>query len=201
MKNVIYFFGATLFALTSCQKTVETNASPAPVTVKASVAVPYVKYTIEQGQQFCNNNNFIAVQYDELKFNVKFDSSAIYYNINPANQGDINKLFGFSDNNSQHHLYSARFGWNWGKSGLCLHAYVYNNGVRTSKLLGAVKIGEENACSIKVTSNSYIFTLNGKIETMPRESTTAKAMGYKLYPYFGGDEFAPHQFNIWIREL
>jgi hypothetical protein len=35
---------------------------------------------------------------------------------------------------------------------------------------------------------------------MPRKSTTIKAVGYKLYPYFGGDELAPHPVSIWIKE-
>jgi len=36
---------------------------------------------------------------------------------------------------------------------------------------------------------------------MSRASSTATAVGYKLYPYFGGDEAAPHDINIWIKEL
>ncbi|MEO5783498.1 MAG: hypothetical protein ABIQ07_09520 [Ginsengibacter sp.] len=36
--------------------------------------------------------------------------------------------------------------------------------------------------------------------SLPRTSTTAKAIGYKLYPYFGGDETAPHEIDIWIKE-
>jgi hypothetical protein len=82
-----------------------------------------------------------------------------------------------------------------------LYAYTYNNGVRESKSLGTVAIGQEQNCSIKVTADKYVFTLNGKVETMPRASTTAKAVGYKLYPYFGGDELAPHDVTIWINEI
>jgi hypothetical protein len=36
---------------------------------------------------------------------------------------------------------------------------------------------------------------------MTRESKTEKAEGYKLFPYFGGDETAPHNISIWIKEL
>ena len=31
---------------------------------------------------------------------------------------------------------------------------------------------------------------------IPRSSTTAKGDGYELYPYFGGDEIAPHDINV-----
>jgi hypothetical protein len=56
-------------------------------------------------------------------------------------------------------------------------------------------------CSIKVDSTNYLFTVNGITTQLPRTATTAKAEGYQLYPYFGGDETAPHQINIWIKNV
>ena len=172
-----------------------------PIAEAPQPADPFVKYFIKQGEQYCDKNNLVTVKYDELKFLVKFDSTAIYKTTLPENQGDINKLFGSSDNNAQHHEYSARFGWGWSNNALRLFAYVYNEGIRSSVELGTVKIGTENKCSLKVAGNTYIFTLNYKTVTMPRMATTPKAEGYKLYPYFGGDEPAPHAINIWIKEL
>ena len=159
------------------------------------------KYTIAQGQQFCNDNVYVATSYTELKFIAKFDSSAIYTTKDPSNQDDINKLYGFSDNKTTHHNFSARFGWCWSNNALRLFGYIYNNGVRDSKELGTVAIGKEINCVIKVTSSAYQFFLNGKIDSLPRKSSTIKAEGYKLYPYFGGDEVAPHAINIFIKEL
>lgn len=69
------------------------------------------------------------------------------------------------------------------------------------KEIGTVKIGEENNCSIKVNGDTYIFTLNDQQVVMPRASTTPLAEGYKLFPYFGGDELAPHTISIWIKEI
>jgi hypothetical protein len=37
--------------------------------------------------------------------------------------------------------------------------------------------------------------------TLPRTSTTPLAKGYLLYPYFGGDETAPHAIKIAIKSL
>jgi len=166
-----------------------------------NAGVPFTKYTIAEGQQFCNNNAYNTTSYSELKFIAKFDSSAIYKTIDPGNQDDINKLYGFSDNNAAHHQFSARFGWGWTNNALRLYGYIYNNGIRDSKELGTVAIGYENNCSIKVTPTAYQFSLNGKTDSMPRNSKTVKAEGYKLYPYFGGDEQAPHVINIFIKEL
>lgn len=161
----------------------------------------FVQYTIPKGAQYSDKSGYTASNYEQLSFVVKFDSSAIYQTINPSNQSDINKLFGFSDNKMQHHEYSARFGWRWSDNALRLFGYVYNNSVMSFKELGTIEIGAENNCSIKVSNDTYVFSLNGKETTMPRASATATAQGYKLFPYFGGDEVAPHTISIWIKEL
>lgn len=197
MKNIIGFSIIMLLSLVSCQKKMSTEKTDPPTGDTAH----FVKYIILKGDQYCNYSSFTHVNIDELSFVVKFDSSAIYKTKDPKNQSDINKLLGFSDNNSLHHDFSARFGWNWKKEALHLYAYDYNNGVRGSKDLGTIDLGTENNCSIKVNGSSYIFTLNGNSLTMPRESTTPNGSGYKLYPYFGGDEVAPHRIFIWIKEL
>ena len=161
----------------------------------------FVKYTILNGQQYCDKTAFVPVKYQQLDFQVKFDSSAVYQASVKSNQDDINKLFGFSDNNTQHHDFSARFGWRWSNNALRLFAYIYNHGLVSSRELGTVEIGTVNNCSIKVEKSAYLFYLNGTETSLPRESTTILAEGYKLFPYFGGDEFAPHTISIWIKEL
>lgn len=161
----------------------------------------FVDYTIYKGQQYCDKSSYVPIQYVELTFIVKFDSSAIYTSVNPVNQYDINKLYGFSDNNADHHQFSARFGWSWTDNKLWLYGYTYNNGINYSKKLGIIKTGTENYCSIKITPNFYVFTLNDALDSMERKSTTAEAVGYKLYPYFGGDETAPHDIHILIKDL
>jgi len=163
--------------------------------------IGFTKYSIAQGQQFCNYNTYVTTSYSELKFIAKFDSTAIYTTINASNQDDINKLYGFSDNSSTHHRFSARFGWRWSNNALRLFGYIYNNGIRESTELGTVALGKENNCAIKITSTAYQFLLNGHIDSLPRRSTSVRAEGYKLYPYFGGDELAPHLINIFIKEL
>lgn len=198
MKNILCLPGL-LFVLISCKKEVASllkNSHGTPTST-----TQFTKYTIRTGQNYCDGNNYVSTSYSELNFVAKFDSSAIYSNVNSYNQLDINKLYGFSDNNSTHQQFSARFGWRWSDNALRLFGYVYNNGVRDSKELGIVAIGAEINCSIKVNPKSYVFSLNGKIDSLPRTSTTVKAIGYKLYPYFGGDETAPHTIYIWIKEL
>jgi hypothetical protein len=173
----------------------------APVDHTADASSQFIKYTIRAGQQYCDQSTYKQVSYNELKFIVKFDSTAIYQTVSANNQLDVNKLYGFSDNNDDHHQFSARFGWRWSGGGLHLFGYTYNSGEMNYEELGAINIGTEYTCSIKITPDNYIFTLNNASKNMSRASVTATAAGYKLYPYFGGDEVAPHDINIWIKEL
>jgi len=196
----ISFLFAVLFTalLSRCSKQDknEVQQIPAP-----RVSDDYIKYTISKGQQYCDQSSLVVVSYSELKFTVKFDNTAVYRTTDPANQEDINKLYGFSDNNGAHQQYSARFGWNWSHDSLRLYAYIYNDGIRVSQEIAAIIPGSEYNCSIKVSDDLYIFKLNNKTVSMPRTSTTVRAEGYKLYPYFGGNETAPHDIFIWIHEL
>lgn len=188
--------------LQGCKKELVTYMGPPkPVEVPAKPALPFVEYTIKEGEQYCDKNDLTQVEYTEQKFWVRFDSSAVYRTIDPGNQFDINKLYGFSDNKADHHDYSARFGWRWSENALRLFAYVYNSGQRSSQEIGAVAIGKEHYCSIRVAGDHYVFTLNNTVVSMPRTAPMPSAVGYKLFPYFGGDELAPHQVKIWIKEL
>jgi hypothetical protein len=197
MKVFIFCIVATFF-FAGCNKAAESLANKVTA---ANNSGQFVNYTIQKGNQYCDGNVYKAVETSEMKFVVKFDSTAIYQTQSPENQYDINKLYGFSDNNMDHHQYSARFGWRWSADALRLFAYIYNAGVVTSKELTSIAIGAETNCSIKVTSTNYLFTVNGVITQLPRMATTEKGKGYQLYPYFGGDEAAPHQINIWIRNM
>lgn len=197
MKTIICLSGLVLMLFSCTKEDVSLKKGPHGTTT----ATLLTKYTIRAGQHNCDENRYVQTSYSELKFIAKFDSSAVYKTQDPWNQLDINKLFGFSDNSSTHHQFSARFGWRWSDNALRLFGYVYNNGIRAEKELGAVKIGIENHCSIKINPTSYVFTLNGAVDSLPRTSTAVKANGYKLYPYFGGDETAPHNITIWLREL
>lgn len=202
MKNKLVILSLCMFALASCSKKIEKIISGITKNGNTETSAnTYIQYTILEGRQYCDRRGVVSVKDSVLSFKVKFDSSAIYTTSYAPNQSDINKLLGFSDNNADHHEYSARFGWRWSDHALRLFAYVYNKGVMSFKEIGSVQIGAENTCSIKTEGNKYLFSLNGTEITMPRASTTALAEGYKLWPYFGGDESAPHAISIWIKEI
>lgn len=190
----ILFLCAVTLLLFSCTKE-NTSLTPPAATDPAG----FIKYTIKKGEHYASPNGFVPVDTAELKFTVLFDSSAVYTTTNPENQDDINKLYGFADNGAQHHQYSARMGWRWSDGALRLFAYVYNAGKVTSEEISTVPIGTPVRCRITVAGDQYVFYCNEWVKTLPRASTTPKAKGYLLYPYFGGDETAPHDVTIWIK--
>ncbi|HVG11793.1 MAG TPA: hypothetical protein VM843_02265 [Flavisolibacter sp.] len=198
MKNILFFLLIAGLLLPGCTK--EGRSERASDHTSSSTP-GFIKYTLKQGEHFTDANTYKPVELTELKFAVKFDSSAIYKSIVPENQYDINKLYGFSDNDREHQQFSARFGWRWSDGALRLFAYVYNDGVVTSKELVKIAIGAEVVCSIRVAGDAYIFAVDGQAFRMPRTSTTPTGKGYQLYPYFGGDEAAPHDVTILIKNL
>jgi hypothetical protein len=208
MKNIILL---GLIFLTSCTKSfkefdkqtstdgAEMAATRKPGGGGGGSTGTFRTYTIQAGNHSCDQSAFASVSGVTMSFNVKFDSSCIYTSIDPVNQWDINKVWGFNEG-----LFStansARVGWNWREGALRLRPYTHVNGIASIDPPEViVPIGAEIPCSITVQGSSYIFIINGTTITMPRGLSTAKFSGYQLYPYFGGDEVAPHLITIMIK--
>lgn len=190
------FLWCVMLCIVSCSKAPAVAANGA-----ATDAAGFVTYIIKAGGHYASHDLYKPVVTQNFSFLVRFDSSAIYQSVKAENQYDINKLYGFSDNDSAHHRFSARFGWRWSNDALRLFGYVYNAGVVSSTEIGAVSIGATLQCSISVAADHYDFYCNEYHRTLPRKSTTPKGEGYLLYPYFGGDEVAPHDVTIAIKDL
>lgn len=185
-----------LFTAVACSKQV-----PILPIIKQNPYPGYTQYFIPAKQHYALNNSFDVIDKKELHFMAIFDSSCIYTSYNPENIYDINKLYGFSDCNTLHHENSARVGWLWNGKAIELYAYCYVDSVRKSKMLGTIPIGTPAELTINVQSTKYMFTYKGVTTTMPRHCNGAGIQGYRLYPYFGGDETAPHDIRVYIKEL
>jgi hypothetical protein len=185
---------------TGCKKSaVENPVVPPPQTVADTTPV-YTKYSILKGNHFCDKSSVKIFSGDRVSFKVKFDSTAIYTTHNLNNQADINKLYGFSEG-TDNHLNSARIGWSWNNNALHLYAYAYAAGKRASKEITSIAIGKEICCSIKISAHQYIFSANEKKVELPRALENTTVAGFWQYPYFGGDETAPHDVFIYIRDM
>ena len=168
--------------------------------LNATVANKAVTYLIPKGSQYCTPNPLTFTTQSQLTFKAVFDSSCIYTTIDPVNQYDVNKLYGFSDCGSHHLINSARIGWRWSNDSLRIFAFVHNDGAMLIREITTAKIGSAIKCQITCLDGSYNFEANGKTVSLARHCS-GNYTRYKLYPYFGGDEFAPHDIRIQIKEV
>ena len=158
------------------------------------------EYVIEEGDH-SSTSRVSIITGSSMVFEAIFDGSAVYETVDPSNQADINKLMGFSDCSSHHHSNSARFGWRWYDDELQIHAYTYADGDRSNQLLGTAEVDMVDTYRIEVDADRYLFTFDGSTTEMDRGCSGSSISGYQLYPYFGGDETAPHDITIRVNEL
>lgn len=156
-------------------------------------------YIIPAGSHSSSHGVHFVEQADRISFMASFDSSAIYKTVNAANQADINKLYGLSDHGS-HEENSARFGWRWYGGKLEIWAYAYSNGERKFAFVDSTKLNQSTTFEILFGESTYTFKVGDKTVQLPR-TFKGKASGYRLYPYFGGDETAPHTITIQIKDM
>jgi len=198
IQSGFYLYTTMALIISGCTKEailINTSPEAKPVTTTTTT---YTTYVIRQGQHYCDQSTIKSVSTAEMKFVARFDSTAIYQTISLVNQYDINKLYGFSEGIDNQYN-SARFGWRWSDGALRLFGYVYKSGVRNSLEIGNFNLNSDIICSIKLNGSNYTFTANGLSISLPRGLSTLTARGYQQYPYFGGDETAPHTINIKIR--
>ena len=187
------------FAFVSCDA-IEKLAPVAPTeNITDPNSDPFTTYLIEQNNHF-TSNNFGLVKSNKLKFIAVFDESAMYTTVDKTNQADINKLYGFSDCSTDHQSNSARFGWRWYNNKLEILAYTYKNQIRSESFIAAVELNKEYEYELEALDGKYVFKLAGKTVEMER-GCVGISDKYKLFPYFGGDEVAPHQIKIKIKEI
>ena len=192
-----YICLAVFIIINSCKKEQTITATPPAAAAPEEI---FIQYNIATGDHYCDKSSVKPVTLSAMLFKVKFDSSAIYTSVDPINQYDINKLYGFTEGQDPH-VNSARIGWAFNDGKLRLYAYAYNNQQRLSQEIGTVNIGETINCAIKLDSLNYIFNVNEKQVKLSRAQAGVTAQGYRLFPYFGGDEVAPHPIRIMIKDM
>lgn len=186
MKKIICLF--LVMGLLGCNETIDVDPETG-----------FEIFTISQGQ----HSSIVRTEPFEgsgIQVTILFDESAVYTLQAANNQADINKLVGFSDCNQHHQSESARFGWRWFEDELQILAYVYAQGNLTWELMGAIALNEEVSLTINIEQDRYLFSGDG-LETVSvtRTANCATGENYWLWPYFGGDESAPHNVKIQMK--
>lgn len=187
-----------VMALSSCSKIIDKISLPGSHLEESD---GFKRYVIKKNEHYSQSNGLKNVSFPALHFKARFDSSSIYKTKNPENQYDINKLYGVSDCGDNHQVNSARYGWRWNGEAIEIFAYCYVNSIRETQLLGTVSIGEELSLGITTDKHQYDFLFREKHFRLKRSCSGEGLSGYQLYPYFGGDETAPHEVRVFIKEV
>jgi len=155
-------------------------------------------FTIRKGEHRSTNNlNFSKRKI--FNWDVQFDSSAVYQTVDTLNQLDINKLIGWSDCGEDHIRSSIRFGWRWTDS-LEIHWFKHEDGNFTFNKITSISLNETHRFHLQIHETEYELHVDEFQIFIQRKCRKFKRK-YKLYPYFGGNETAPHDIEIKIKEI
>ena len=168
------------------------------ISCKKTDADGYTIYKIKKGK---HRSVYRYKRHAKQEFELQciFDESAKYTSLDPVNQYDINKLWGLSDCGKHHMENSIRFGWRWLNDSLEIHWFKHEEGVFTHDKIANVELNETNFLSLSITEDTYALCVNGITKSTTR-TCSKNYKRYKLYPYFGGDEVAPHDITIKIKD-
>lgn len=145
---------------------------------------------------------FFYFKMKDLNIKVRFDESCIYEPFDEEH--DINKLWGMGF--VHHHKNSARFGWRAKDGVIEIHTYCYIKGERKSEKLIECMPNEWVELDLDVRRHEYEFkakNIDGEraMKFIPKGDTRfLQLFTYKLFPYFGGNNPAPHEMGMSIIE-
>lgn len=132
-------------------------------------------------------------------YNVSFVfNSNCWYNTNIKDGTDLNKLCGFTY--WRIHKNSIRLAWRPSKTKgfIEIHSYVYHNGVRATKHICDIHTDKLYKASISINSLYGIINITADLIHYNQiiELKYKNRWGAFCFPYFGGDNKAPHEMKI-----
>ena len=158
-------------------------------------------YTIPAGKH--SSGSFLNHP-DNSKINFKFilDESAYYKTEIPENQHDVNKIYGMSDFGLRHQKYSIRLGWRYIHNELQLCWLRHEQGIHSSATIRNIEPDVIYNATIDIKTFYYVIVIDYDTTLVRRrpEGNWGLIRRYYLYPYFGGNEYAPHDITIKIKE-
>ena len=158
-------------------------------------------YTIPAGEH--SSGSFLNhPDNSRISFQIILDESAYYETEIPENQHDVNKIYGMSDFGLRHQKYSIRLGWRYLKNELQLCWLRHEEGRHSSATIRTIEPGVIYDATIDIKTFYYVIVIDNDTTLVRRrpEGNWGLIRRYYLYPYFGGNEYAPHDITIKIKE-
>lgn len=161
-------------------------------------------FTIKEGKHRATPIRLgLYLNKSRIAYKVVFDKTA-KYEIVGEDQFDISKLFGIGYF-PNHHKESARFGWRYNGdiNRIEIFAYCYINGERITSLITTLFLDRIYPLILEITEDSYRFTVirDSVHYTTQVSRGSKKRLGYKLSPYFGGNQPAQKTIKIEMKKI
>ncbi len=158
-------------------------------------------YTIPEGKH-SSGTFFNHPDNSRIIFDFMLDESAVYQTEVPENQDDVNKIYGMSDFGRIHQKYSIRLGWRYIDGQIELCWLRHEEGRHSSATIRTIEADEIYNAVINITTFYYQIVIDGDTTLVRRrpEGYWGTVRRYYLYPYFGGNEYAPHDITIKIKD-
>ena len=157
-------------------------------------------YVIKEGKH-SSRTSYRTTKTNCLQFQAIFDESAIYQSIDTNNQYDINKLYGLSDCKDNHTKTSMRLGWRWLNDSLEILWFKHTNNNFSFAKIKSIDFNEIVNFGIQFDTDYYYMSVGVETVTIARPCNQLSNRKYFLWPYFGGNETAPHDIKIKIKDL
>jgi len=158
-------------------------------------------YTIPAGEH--SSGSFINHPVNsKIEFKFMLDESAIYETEIAENQHDVNKIYGMSDFGVRHQKYSIRLGWRYLNNELELCWLRHEEGRHSAATIRTIDTDVIYNATIDIKTFYYVIVIDNDTTLVRRrpEGNWGLLRRYYLYPYFGGNEYAPHDITIKIKE-
>jgi len=160
------------------------------------------KYKIEKGKHYCSRRLPGLHFRSSMSRRVTLNPSMLYEHLNKDSY-DWNKLFGFSFG-FRHHNNSVRFVWRpaFNYPGMIeIGAYQYNKGVRSMEVICRLNAKQQIAYDFEISiyEGKARYYVNDDYHAQMAFKKPFSLFGFKLFPYFGGQNTAPKEIGIFIR--
>jgi hypothetical protein len=158
-------------------------------------------YEIKQNRHYSSHECISFYDGSVLRFNAKFAKSCLYDIDKTDGEGDLNKLYGFTDCRSTIHQNSVRFAWRHdGQGNIEIFGYLYVDGIRNFFPMGITIPGRVDSYELHAEADRYYLRFNNTDTTLAR-SKTCSSERMKSFPYFGGSMPAPNTMHLYIHQF
>ena len=165
-------------------------------------------YLIKQGNHYCNVSIFerifsVGYKMKRIFFKFKFHPECWWTPARNSDDNDLNKLYGLSFGLNSDHSDSVRLAWkpDFNVSGkIDIYGYIYDklaDSQHLSQYITSVQTGEDCLANIASNGDKYEFRVN-TVNAEMANTHPDPGLCFRLFPYFGGNNTAPHDMTIEI---